>query len=493
METGFELGISGNANTLISFIGYILLILLIGILSARFSSQGLNEFFLGGRKMNKFVVALSAVASGRSSWLLIGLTGMAFTMGTSAIWAFIGYVTAEFFMFLIAAPRLRRQTEANNDLTIPDYFESRHNDTSRLLRILSVIIIIVFMTAYISAQFVGGGKAFSASFDVSQTSGVLITAFIVLIYTMLGGFMAVSVTDVIQALFMIFALCAVPVIAIIDFGGIERTIAAIQNVDFTLIDPFALSTGALIGFVGIGLGSPGNPHILVRYMSIDDPDKLKFSAYIGTFWNLLMGISAVIIGLVGRASFSSVSMLPGGDAENLFPYLAQQHLHPILFGIVIASILAAVMSTADSMLLVCASAVIRDIYQKIINPKKEVTEKELVLYSRIIIFVLVNTALIFGFIASDLVFWLVLFAWGGLGASFGPPLLLSLFWHRTSRNGVAAGLISGMITVIVWNQVPALKSFVYELIPAFFISTIFTIVFSLLSKPKRYEILKELK
>lgn len=492
MENAIGFEISGNTYTLIAFIGYILLILLIGIYSARFSSLGLNEFFLGGRKMNKFVVALSAVASGRSSWLLIGLTGMAFTMGASAMWAFIGYVIAEFFMFLLAAPRLRRQTETNNDLTIPDYFESRHNDNSHLLRILSVIIIIVFMTAYVSAQFVGGGKAFSASFGVSQTTGVLITALIVLLYTMLGGFMAVSLTDVIQAIFMIFALCAVPVIAIYDFGGIESTISAIQNVDITLIDPFALSAGALIGFAGIGLGSPGNPHILVRYMSIDDPDKLKFSAYIGTFWNILMGISAIIIGLIGRASFGSVEMLPAGDAENLFPYLAQQHLHPILFGVVIASILAAVMSTADSMLLVCASAAIRDVYQKIVNPKREVTEKELVFYSRIIILILVNAALIFGFIASDLVFWLVLFAWGGLGAAFGPPLLLSLFWKRTSRNGVAAGFITGMVTVIIWNQVPILKSFVYELIPAFFLSFLFTIIFSLFSKPKRYEVVKDL-
>ncbi|OGU53961.1 MAG: sodium:proline symporter [Ignavibacteria bacterium RBG_13_36_8] len=484
---------SGDIYTLVSFIGYIILILLIGILSARFSSKGLNEFFLGGRKMNKFVVALSAVASGRSSWLLIGLTGMAFTIGASALWAFVGYVTAEFLMFLFAAPRLREQTERNDNITIPDYFESRHNDSSHLLRILSVLIIIIFMTAYISAQFVGGGKAFSTSFGVSQTTGVIVTALIVLIYTLLGGFMAVSLTDVVQAIFMIIALFIVPILSIIDLGGIERTIDTIKKVDITLVDPFALSTGALIGFVGIGFGSPGNPHILVRYMSIDDPKKLRFSAYMGTFWNAMMGIFAVMIGLVGRAYFTSSAMLPDGDPENLFPFLAQQHLHPILFGIVIAAILAAIMSTADSMLLVCASAVIRDIYQKVINPKKEVTEKELVLYSRIIIFILVNIALIFGYIASDLVFWLVLFAWGGLGAAFGPPLLLSLFWKRTTRNGVAAGFISGMLTVIVWNQIPTLKNVMYELIPAFLISLLLTIVFSLVNKPKRYEIIRKFR
>jgi len=480
VESNINLEVAGNSYTLFSFIAYIVLMLLIGIISARFSSKGLNEFFLGGRKMNKFVVALSAVVSGRSSWLLIGLTGMAFTRGLSALWAFIGYISVEFFMFLYAAPRLRKQTELNNDLTIPDFFESRHNDKTHILRILAVIIILVFMTAYISAQFVGGGKAFSTSFGVPHSTGVLVTAIIVVIYTLLGGFLAVSLTDVIQAIFMLASLFILPIIAIIDFGGITPILTAITNVDAALVDPLSLSVGALIGFIGIGLGSPGSPHILVRYMSIDDPDKLKFSAYVGTFWNVVMAVSAIVIGLVGRAYFSSVEFLPGNDPENLFPYLAQLHLHPILFGVVIASILAAIMSTADSMLLVCASAVIRDIYQKIIRPDSELTQKQLVLYSRIIIILLVIVALIFGFIASDLVFWLVLFAWAGLGAAFGPTILLSLFWKGTSMAGVAAGFISGMIVTIIWNQIPLLKSTIYELVPAFIISTIFTIIFSYL-------------
>lgn len=485
--------ITANQYTLYAFIGYILIILLVGILSAKFSSQGLNEFFLGGRKMNKFVVALSAVASGRSSWLLIGLTGMAYLRGISTIWAAVGYVVVEFLMFIYAAPRLREQTERNEDLTIPDYFESRHNDNTHLLRILAVIIIVVFMTAYISAQLAAGGKAFSASFDVTPLTGVIVTAIIVLLYTLLGGFLAVSVTDVIQAIFMLIALFVLPVIAIIDFGGIAEVYNRVQNVSPIYVDPFSLSTGALIGFIGIGLGSPGNPHILVRYMSIANSKQLKFSAYVGTFWNIVMALSAVIIGLVGRAYFVSANLLPDADPENVFPYLAQPHLHPILFGIVIASILAAIMSTADSMLLVSASAIIRDIYQKIISPSKELSNKELVLYSRFIIFVIMLFAFLFGYIAQNLVFWLVLFAWGGLGAAFGPPLLLSLFWHRTNKYGVAAGFIGGMVSIIIWNQVDVLKNFIYELVPAFIISTLLTIIFSLVTKPnKRYEVITDL-
>ncbi len=478
METGSALSVHANIYTLLSFTAYILLMLGIGIYSTKFSSKGLGEFFLGGRSMNKFVVALSAVASGRSSWLLIGFTGMAFVKGVSAIWAAIGYVTAEFLMFLFAAPKLRRQTELKDDITVSDYFESRFDDKSHILRLISALIIIVFMTAYISAQFVGGGKAFASSFGTSSETGIIITALIVLLYTMLGGFLAVSLTDVIQAFFMLFALFILPVISIIDFGGWNKVVEAVYNVNPALIDPFAISTGALIGFIGIGLGSPGNPHILVRYMSIKDPDELKFSAYVGTFWNAAMAIAAVIIGLIGRAYFPSVEYLPGNDAENLYPYLAQLHLHPVLFGVVIASILAAIMSTADSMLLVSASAVIRDIYQKIINPERNFTQKELVFYSRLVILLIVAVALIFGYFASDLVFWLVLFAWGGLGAAFGPTILLSLFWKKTTKEGVVAGFVIGVLTIIIWRQTPELKAIVYELVPGFLLSLFFTVVVS---------------
>ncbi len=437
--------------------------------------------------MNKLVVALSAVASGRSSWLLLGVTGMAYIRGISAIWAVAGYIVAEYLMFIYAAPVLRRQTESNDDLTVSDYFSSRFNDKSNVLRLVSAIIIIVFMTAYISSQFVGGSKAFSASFNISPNSGVIFTAFIVLIYTLVGGFLAVSLTDVLQAVFMLTALFILPVVAIIDFGGISNVANVLQISDSSFLDPFSLGTGALIGFLGIGLGSPGNPHILVRYMSIKDPDELKFSAYVGTFWNIVMALSAIVIGLVGRAYFNSIDILPYSDSENLLPFLASRHLHPVLFGIVIASILAAIMSTADSMLLVCASAVIRDLYQKVITPGKELSQKQLVKISRIIILVIVIISLLFGYLASDLVFWLVLFAWGGLGAAFGPTILLSLFWKKTTRSGVLAGFISGVITVIVWNQVVYLKSALYELVPAFAISLIMTIVFSLISKEQKHK------
>jgi sodium/proline symporter len=488
MENISQIIVHANPLAVLSFIIYLLIIILIGILATKFSSAGISEFFLAGRKMKEFVVALSAVVSGRSAWLLVGVTGMAYLRGASAVWAVAGYIIVELFLFLFLAKRLRRYTEKMDNLTLPDFFESRYKDKSNLLRVTSVIIILIFMVAYVSAQFNAGGKAFGASFGLGEFNGVLITALIVLAYTMMGGFLAVSLTDMIQAFFMIFALLVLPVIAIINFGGWGEVLTALSKLDPKVlgsfsIDPFALSVGGIIGFLGIGLGSPGNPHILVRYMSIDDPRALRKSALIGTVWNTLMAWGAIYIGIVGRAYYPTKNLLPNSDPENLYPYLASTHLHPIFFGIIIASIFAAIMSTADSQLLVAASGVVRDIYQKIIVKGKQMSQKKLVLMSRMIIILLVIIALILGAVASQLVFWLVLFAWAGLGASFGPTIILSLFWKRTTKQGIMAGLISGTLATIIWNQIPFLKAIIYELVPAFIISALLTIIVSLFTTP----------
>ena len=485
MEEAAQIAVQADPLAILSFIFYLAIILAIGILSAKFSSSGLSEFFLAGRKLKEFVVALSAVVSGRSAWLLIGVTGMAYSIGAPAVWAVTGYITAEVFLFIFIGKRLRRYTSMMGNLTLPDFFESRFKDKSNILRILSVFIILVFMIPYVSAQFNAGGKTFSTSFGVSETTGILLTAFIVLAYTALGGFMAVSLTDMIQAFFMIIALLALPIIAIVHAGGWSEILRILQDFNPLFLDPFAFAAGGIIGFLGIGLGSPGNPHILVRYMSVSDPRALRKSCVIGTVWNVLMAWGAVFIGLVGRAYYRRPEEIPGGDQENLFPFLASEHLHPLIMGMVTASILAAIMSTADSQLLVASSGVVRDIYQKIVAKGKSITQKKLVFLSRVVVSGLVITALVLGFAAKQYVFWLVLFAWGGLGASFGPPLLLSLFWKRTTKAGVAAGFVSGTAVTIVWNQVSFLKSIIYELVPAFFVSALLTVIISLLTPPPK--------
>ncbi|MFQ5350738.1 MAG: hypothetical protein ACE5EG_09880 [Thermoanaerobaculia bacterium] len=256
----------------------------------------------------------------------------------------------------------------------------------------------------------------------------------------------------------------------------------LRALDPSLIDPFAISVGAAVGFVGIGLGSPGNPHIIARYMSIDDPEQLRFSAVIGTVWNVLMAWGALFVGLAGRVYFPLTEMLPGADTESLYPLLARQHLHPLLLGIVIASIFAAIMSTADSQLLVAASSIVRDLYQKVLRSDRPLSQRRLVLLSRLAVTALVIVALGLGLLAEDLVFWLVLFAWAGLGAALGPTSILALYWRGTTLAGVLAGLLGGTATTILWKLVPALSSRLYELVPAFAVSLTATWIVSRLTR-----------
>ncbi|MGD2070352.1 MAG: sodium/proline symporter [Gemmatimonadota bacterium] len=457
-----------------AFVGYLLILVLVGLLSSRFSSRGVGEFFVGGRQMNRLVVALSAVVSGRSAWLLLGVTGMAWSTGASAVWAVTGYTVVELVLFFTLARRLRRFAGARDCVTLPDFFAERFGDEDGRLRSVLAFVILLFMVGYVASQFTGGGKAIGASFGLAPRTGVLLTAAIVLGYTVLGGFLAVSLTDSIQAVFMIFGLVVVPAVAISDAGGWGEVVGQLQAWDPSFTDPLALAFGAWLGLVGIGLGSPGNPHIIVRYMSIRDAEELRFAGVVGTFWNVVMGAGAVLIGLVGRIYFPEIDSLPGADTENLYPALARLQLHPALFGVIVASIFAAIMSTADSQLLVAASVVVRDVYQKVVRRGSETSEQTLVRMSRAVVVVLVLLALVMGVLAQQLVFWLVLFAWAGLGAALGPPTLLAIYWRGTTRAGVMAGLVTGTVVTVVWYVTPALKGALYELIPAFLLSLLAT-------------------
>ncbi len=466
-----------------AFVGYLLILVGIGAYSARFSSRGIGNFFVGGRVMNRWVVALSAVVSGRSAWLLLGVTGMAWQMGASALWAVVGYTAVEFFLFFHFAPRLRRFSEDRDCVTVTDFFAERFQDRRGVLRISLAAVLLVFMTAYVSAQFVGGGKAIGASFGLDPQFGVLLTAVIVLLYTTVGGFLAVSLTDTLQAAFMIVALLGIPLLAVTGYGGWGPVFTELAVYQPALVDALSLGGGALLGLVGIGLGSPGNPHILVRYMSIRDAKDLRFAAWTGTSANVLMGGGAVLTGLVGRVYFPELEMLPAQDTENLYPLLAQSLLPSFLFGMVVASIFAAIMSTADSQLLVGASAVVRDIYEKVIRKGEAIPDRRLVILSRSVVVLLVMAALLLGWVAEDLVFWLVLFAWAGLGAALGPTMLLALYWRGTTRAGVLAGVATGALTTIIWYLTPALSALMYELIPAFVLASVVTVVVSRVTRP----------
>jgi sodium/proline symporter len=478
-----ETSIIINTWTVAAFVLYLVAMVAIGILTTRFSSSGIAEFFLGGRRMKSFVVALAAVTSGRSAWLLIAVAGMAFTRGASAIWTVVGYILMELFLFVGPGKRLRRFTGQMDDLTIPDFFASRMADRTHMVRVATVIPILIFMVSYVSAQFTAGAKTLAASFGSSQTLGLLITAGIVVFYTMMGGFLAVCLTDVVQAFLMIFALVILPIMAVIHLGGPGVLLRTLEALNPQFIDPFALSLGTLIGFLGIGFGSPGNPHILNKHMSIDDPEKLPRTGIIATCWNVIMAWGSIYIGLAGRAIFKDVSVLPRQDPENIYPLLASQHLHPFIYGLTIAAIFASIMSTADSQLLVASSAVIRDIYQKIFAFNRPLEQKKLVFWSRTATLLLSILALIMGFMAKKLVFYLVLFAWGGLGAALGPAVLLALYWPRLTKYGVIAGILTGTTVEIIWYSQAHLKAMVSEWVPATLLSFIAVIIVSLLTRP----------
>ena len=455
----------------------------IGILTLR-KTKTQSDFFIGGRAMDKIVVALSAVSSGRSSWLVLGVSGMAYTLGTGAVWAVVGYITAEMFQFIYIGRKLRSETEKMESLTLLDFFESKFNDKKHIIRITGAVIIAIFLTSYVAAQFNGGAKALSTGLGIPLLWALVISGALVLLYMVLGGFIAVSYNDVVRAVILLIGLVLFPAYGLIKIGGFKAMFNILEALNPALIDPFSLSLGVILGFIGIGLGSPGQPHIVVRYMSINDPEKLRFSAVIGTIWNVILGWGAVFIGLLGRAVVPIIDKLPDEDPETIYLILASDYFGPVLYGLIIGGIFAAILSTADSQLLVVASTFVRDIYEKILRKNQVLPENKKLILSRSVVFFSGLLALIMAYLAQEQVFWLVLFAWGGLGASFGTALILSLYWERTNVWGIVAGMITGTVVTMVWKIFLEPVTGLYELIPAFFCSAFAVILFSLIKEKK---------
>ena len=432
--------------------------------------------------MNKIVVALSAVSSGRSSWLVLGLSGMAYTLGSGAVWAIVGYVTVEAFQFVYLGKKLRDETQVMDSITLLDYFDSRFGDNKKLIRVTGAVIIGLFMTAYVAAQFNAGAKTLATALDLSLELSLIISGLLILIYMVLGGYVAVAYNDVVRAVIMLIGLVVLPVVGLIALGGIGTLSDMLYNLNPGMIDPFSLTAGVIIGFVGIGLGSPGQPHIVVRYMSIDQSRNLAYSAVVGTVWNIVLGIGAISIGLLGRAVFPDVNALPDSDPEMIYLVLSSKYFGTVFYGLLVGGIFAAILSTADSQLLVVASTFVHDIYEKVLRKNKLIEEADKLKLSRIVVILSGIAAIILAYIAQDLVFWLVLFAWGGLGASFGPALILSLYWKRTTKAGIVAGMIAGTLITIVWKLWLKEPTGIYELIPAFFGAVLVIVFVSLFGK-----------
>jgi sodium/proline symporter len=451
---------------LIGFIVYLIVLLTVGFLTFRFNKT-LADYVLAGRRLGVWVVTFSERASGESAWLLLGLPGVVFASGLSELWVVIGCTSGILFSWMFISRKLRVESETNYALTIPEYFENKYNDTSRIIRTFGTIIIVFFFTFYVCAQFIGAGKVLNVTFGIPQIWGMVIGAIIILFYTIMGGFLAVAWTDFVQSLLMVFTLVLLPIIVLVEFGGWDKIIGFIAANKANHLSVLwghggILAVLSVISGLSWGLGYMGQPHLLARFMAIQKPDDLRKGTVIGISWAVLAFWGAMFIGLFGIAVFAS-----GGidDPEKVMPMMATRLLPGWLAGILISGAIAAMMSTADSQLLVATSAVAKDIYHNFIN--KKASEKKLVSISRLITFCVGAAAFIIALYSKELVFKMVSFAWSGLGSAFGPALLLTLWWRRTTREGVLAGMLVGTLTVLVWHFTPQLQGLMYELAPGF--------------------------
>ncbi|QHS24213.1 sodium/proline symporter PutP [Virgibacillus sp. MSP4-1] len=487
---------------LITFVAYLALMLSIGIITYR-RTNTLSDYVLGGRKLGSWVTAFSAAASDFSGWLLIGLPGAAYAAGFGqwSLWIAVGLAVGAAINWTYVAKRLRVYTEYSNDsITLPEFFENRFRDKSNLLRLISAIFILAFFLFYTASGLVSGAKLFQGTFDVDYHFALIIGALIIVGYTFLGGFIAVSYTDFIQGALMSTALLFTSIYGLIQVGGFGGLFEQLGAVSGTLVDGFAATSydepeGILweaagpIGFVGIvsalawGLGYFGQPHILARFMAIRSHQEVRKARLISISLGLVIPLyGALIVGMLGIVNFDQ----PLADPEQVFIQLVQLIYDPWIAGALLAAVLAAIMSTVDSQLLVSSSALSEDFYRKYF--RKQASDKELVWIGRLSVLLIAIIALFIAWNETSSVLDLVSYAWAGFGATFGPPILFSLFWRNTSRNGVLAGIMVGGVTVFTWQYT---GSALYEMVPGFIFSSIAIVIFSFIGQKPSDEVKEE--
>lgn len=469
---------------------YMLLMILIGIYSYRKSTKNSEDFLIGGRKMGAAVTALSAGAADMSGWLLMGLPGALYSVGLSSIWIAIGLTIGAFCNYVIVAPRLRAYTAiANNSITLPVFFENRFKDKSQLLKLVSSIFILVFFTLYTSAGMVSGGRLFESAFGMGYYTGLYCTSFVVVLYTFLGGFLAVSLTDFVQGTIMVIALLMMPAVMLIQLDGPVKTFDLIASKGDNYLDLFkGTTTISIFSLMAWGLGYFGQPHILVRFMAIEHIREIPKARRIGITWMIFTVGGAMLVGLFGIAYLmqfdSSIMKQFDADksaAETIFIYMSRVLFHPFIGGFLLSAILAAVMSTISSQLLVTSSSMTEDIF-KTFFPKLA-NDKNMLLMSRLSVLIVAIVALLLSLTPKDSILNLVGNAWAGFGSAFGPLIILSLLWKRTTLQAGLLGMIVGGGTVLLWVYLPHNYKDIYEMIPGFILSFFTIILVSLLSKP----------
>ncbi|WP_119717673.1 sodium/proline symporter PutP [Cognatilysobacter tabacisoli] len=472
----------------ITFAVYILAVIAIGFIAWR-ATRSFDDYILGGRSLGSFVTAMSAGASDMSGWLLMGLPGALYLGGVSEAWIAIGLVIGAWANWKYVAGPLRVYTErTENALTLPDYFTHRFEDRQRVLRVLSAVVILVFFAVYCASGIVAGARLFESVFNVPYAQALWLGAFATILYTLVGGFLAVSWTDTMQATLMIFALILTPVAVLISLGGVAPSLAMVEQVDPAKLDWFkggALGAVGIVSLLAWGLGYFGQPHILARFMAADSLGTIPAARRIGMTWMVLCLAGAMAVGFFGIAYFAAHPEQGGMVRENherVFIALAGVLFNPWIAGVLLSAILAAIMSTLSCQLLVCSSALTEDLYKGFLRPAA--SQRELVWFGRAMVGLVALVAIWIARDPDSRVLGLVSYAWAGFGAAFGPVVLLSLFWGRMTRNGALAGVVVGAVTVIAWKQVAVgqMGSALYEIVPGFIAATVAIVVVSLLGR-----------
>lgn len=471
-----------------SVIFYMVMMLAIGYYSYKRTSN-LSDYMIGGRTLGPAVTALSAGASDMSGWLMMGLPGAMFASGISSGWIVVGLTIGAYFNWLYVAPRLRTYTEiASDSITIPSFLGHRFRDTSHVIRLVSALVIIIFFTFYVSSGLVSGAILFNTTFGLDYHTGLWLILAVIVGYTLIGGFLAVSFTDFVQGLIMVTALIMVPIVTIFHSDGLGNSFDTIRSIDPALLNAFTgTSAIGIISLLAWGLGYFGQPHIIVRFMAISSVSEIRKSRRIGMSWMVFTEVGAMLTGLLGIAYFANNGLtLP--DPETVFIELGKILFHPIITGLLISAILAAIMSTISSQLLVTSSSLTEDIYRILF--RRSANDKELVFVSRLCVLLVALLATILAWTQNDTILNLVGYAWAGFGSAFGPVILLSLYWKRMNKWGALAGMIMGSATVILWEQFPAFSA-VYEMIPGFIVGLLSIVIFSLLTSEPSKEIQEE--
>ncbi len=470
---------------MVTFGLYLVGLLIIGYLGERKFSRSYDDFVSAGKSIGAWVTALSAAASSESAWVMLGLSGLGYSKGLAAYWAVIGCVLGFMVNWLFVVVPVRRLSGASGSVTMADMIEDELDDQRKMLRIIGSLVIVFFMGAYVVSQFVGAGKTLEGMGIMDYQTGVLVGSLIIAAYVLMGGYAAVCWTDALQGLLMALIMMILPVVAVVHAGGFGEIMGELERSGLTGFFSLSEATvwgsiGFIVGQLGIGLGYQGMPHVVIRYITVKDEAEGLRSGRIATIWGLVVLFGSVTLGIAGRVLFPGLE-----DAEHILPKVAATYLHPVIGGVVLAAVTAAIMSTADSQLMYAATSLVNDLWIKLTN--RTVNMKKMVIVTRAVIVLMTVIAILIALRDVKVIYTFVLYAWGALGAAFSPMILCMIYCRRFNKWGALANLLVGPAVVVIWSSIPALDSAVYELVPAFILSLLAGILVSALTEGRQHE------